>query len=88
LYDCLKKNIYNTELVLTLNGAKPVSRFIADTQEHVDFLQNWAKEKHLSFSYRALNTIEERINLNSHINFVIYLGKSQELITLVKRADM
>ena len=87
LYDCLKKNIYNTELVLTLAGVKPVSRFIADTQEHVDFLENWAKEKGLSFAYRALNTLEERINLNSHINFVIYLGKSDELIGQVKRAD-
>jgi hypothetical protein len=77
LYDSIVNNIYNTELVLCIAWIKPVSRFVADKIEHIEFLRNYLKEKWLFLEYRELKSIEDEVNLNNKINFIIYIWKEK-----------
>lgn len=78
LYDCIVNNIYNTELILTFNWIKPVSRFIADKKEHINYLQKWCKEKWLFLWFRELKKIEIDVNINPNINYIIYIWKNKD----------
>lgn len=80
LYDCIKYWIYNTELVLCINWLKPVSRFVADKIEHIDFLKRYLKKMWLELESRELKKMENDINVNNRINHIIYIWKDIELL--------
>ena len=75
VYDCIKNNVYNTELVCTLKWVKNVSRFIADKKEHLIFLERWCKKNNLEIYYRLLTSEEKKNNMNNKINYIVYICK-------------
>lgn len=78
LYDCIVQNIYNTELVLCINWIKPVSRFIADQIENIYFIKDRILKKWLYLEYRKLKKIENDLNWNNKINYILYIWKYKE----------
>lgn len=80
LYDCIKDWIYNTEFVLTINWIKPVSRFVADKKEHILFLKTYLKNIWLEIEFRELDKMENDINLNNKINYILYIWKDINLL--------
>lgn len=80
LYDCIINNIYNTELVLCIDWIKPVSKFIIEKFEHIDFIKTWLKEKWIYLEYRKLKQFEESVNINDRINYIIYTWRDETIV--------
>lgn len=88
LYESITQNIYNSELILTINWEKPVSRFIAEKSEHIIFINNWISDKWLYMEYRKLKRLENEENINNKINYIIYLWKNKENLRKIIDYDL
>jgi len=88
IYDCIKYDIYNTELVLCIDWIKPVSKFIVDKYEHLDFIKKWLETKWVYMEYRELKKHEADININDKINYIVYTWKDINIVKNTLQWDL